>query len=190
MGQPLLAPAAARLPNGAGPDNTSGQGFAWRLADLGEPVLLEIVLGVVLALLCVAGIFLWIRRARANARTIGAPGGEPDRLFRGGVMGRHIITSGSLARLEFFDWGVRLRGTVVSSWVVPTWEARYDQLAMAELVALPTSRITVWLRLRDEGGAIGFLTEESRDILTLLQDHGVPVDRSLTQIRRVDELYK
>ena len=77
-----------------------------------------------------------------------APDGESSELFRGGVMGKHVITSGTLVRLEFFDWGVRLRGTAISRWVVPTWEARYDELAIAELVSLPASRIAVWFRLR------------------------------------------
>jgi hypothetical protein len=153
-------------------------------------MLLEIILATVIALLCILGIFLWIRLAAASARAIGAPAGEPDRLFRGGVMCRYLITSGSLARLEFFDWGVRLHGTVISRWIVPTWEARYDQLAIAELVTLPASRIAVWLRLRGEPGAIGFLTEHSPDILTQLQQRGVPVNRSVTQIRRVEELYQ
>jgi len=30
---------------------------------------------------------------------------------------------------------------LISRWIVPTWEARYDELAIAELVALPSSRI-------------------------------------------------
>src|SRR5262245_25536629 len=114
---------------------------------------------------------MWIRLAASNRRIIGAPAGELRELFRGGVMARHVITSGSLARLEFFDWGVRLRGTVISSWIVPTWEARYDELGRAGLVALPASRIAVWLRLRDEGDAIAFLSERSRHILPVLEKH-------------------
>ncbi|HXP20533.1 MAG TPA: hypothetical protein VN840_12895 [Streptosporangiaceae bacterium] len=151
---------------------------------------LAVVLVVVLVVLCAGGIFLWTRLAATNARIIGAPAGEPDALFRGGVMCRYVITSGSLVRLEFFDWGVRLRGTAISRWVVPTWEARYDELAIAERVALPASRIAVWLRLRGEPAAIGFLSERSLAILPLLQEHGVPVNRSVTQVRRVEELYQ
>jgi len=151
---------------------------------------MEIVLGAVLALAGISGIAVWIRRAKASGRAIDTPAGEPDRIFRGGIMGRHVMTSGPLVRLELFDWGVRLRGTVVSRWVVPTWEARYDQLAIAELVTLPASRITVWLRLRGEPSPIGFLTDDSREILTLLAGHGVPVNRSITEVRRVADLYQ
>ena len=79
---------------------------------------------------------------------------------------------------------------MIARWIVPTWEARYDQLAVAELVTLPASRIAVWLRLRGDPHAIGFLTMDSRDILTLLQDHDVPVNRSIVQVRRVEELYR
>jgi hypothetical protein len=148
-----------------------------------------VVLVVVLAVLCLSGLAMWIRLAAANKRVIGAPaGGDPDEVFWGGVMCRHVITSG-LARLDFFDWGVRLRGTPVSSWIVPTWEAKYDELAMAGLVALPHSRIAVWLRLRDASGAIAFLCDRTSQILPVFEQHGVPVDRVVTQIRRVEEIY-
>jgi hypothetical protein len=102
-------------------------------------VLVKIVIVVVLALAVAGGLGLSIRRAASNARTIDVPAGEPDRIFWGGVMCRYVITSGNLARLEFFDWGVRIRGIVASRWVVPTWEARYEELAIAELVSLPRS---------------------------------------------------
>lgn len=157
-------------------------------------MVLQIVIVAVLVLLCAGGIALWIRLAATNTRTIGAPAGELTELFRGGVMARHVITSGSLARLEFFDWGVRLRGTVLSSWIVPTWEARYDELSRAGLVALPASRIAVWLRLRGEPqgerGAIAFLSDRSGDILPVLEKHGVLVSDTVTKIRRVEELYQ
>lgn len=151
---------------------------------------LEISVGALFVLLCASGIVMWIKLAASNTRTIDAPPGELRELFRGGVMARHVITSGSLARLEFFDWGVRLRGTVISSWIVPTWEARYDELARAGLVALPASRLAVWLRLRAGQSAIAFLSDRCRDILPVLERHGVPVSATVTKIRRVEELYK
>jgi len=151
---------------------------------------LVFVLVIVLAVLCVAGVAMWTRLAASNARVIDAPNGDLRELFRGGVMARHIITSGTLARLEFFDWGIRLHGITISRWIVPTWEARYDELAIAELVALPASRIAVSLRLRgSDPRVIAFLSDHSQRVLRALEAHGVQVNRSLTVIRRVEELY-
>ncbi len=151
---------------------------------------LVIALVAVLALLSGSGLFIWAKLAATNNRTIDAPDGQLEEFFWGGVMCRHIITSGSLARLEFFDWGVRLRGLPISRWIVPPWEARYDELAIAELVALPQSRIAVWLRLRDDPATIAFLSDRSQQILPLLEKRGVPVNRAVTRIRRVEELYR
>jgi hypothetical protein len=152
-------------------------------------VLPEILLIVALALAAAAGVFTWIRRARSCARIIGAPGGEPEKSFAGGMMCKHLITSGSLAKLEMFDWGIRVGGTVISHWVVPTWEARYDDLAIAELVTLPWSRIAVWFQLRGEADGMAFLSNWNQDILRALEGHEVPVNRSVARIKRVAELY-
>jgi hypothetical protein len=152
---------------------------------------LAIVLVILLVVLVGGGIAAWTRAVGVNARLVeDAPDDELRELFRGGVMGRHVLTSGPLVRLEVFDWGVRLRGSAMSRWLVPTWEARFDELAIAELVTLPASRIAVWFRLREaDPRAIGFLSDRSSDILQVLERHGVPVNRAVTSIRRVDELY-
>lgn len=150
---------------------------------------LAIALAALLVVLCAVGIVMWTRLAASNQRIIGAPGGEPEALYRGGVMARHVVTSGTLARLELFDWGVRLRGTPISRWLVPTWEATYDELAIAELVALPASRNAIWFRLRGERSGIAFLSDFNLVILPKLEKHGVPVNRSVSKIRRVEELY-
>ncbi len=152
--------------------------------------MLAILIVVLLALAGGAGLFFWIRRAASCGRTIDVPVAEPAAVFYGGVMCRYLITSGSLARLEFYDWGVRLRGIVLSRWIVPTWEARYEELAIAELVAMRWSRVAVWLRLRGTPDGIGFLANGSAEILRLLERHDLPVNRSVAQIRRVEELYR
>ena len=156
--------------------------------------MIGVVLIAALAVACVGGLVRWSRLTAGSKRTIEAPAGKLEDLFRGGVMGRHILTSGTLVRLECYDWGIRLRGTAISNWVVPTWEATYDELAIARLVAMPSSRITVWFRLRgarpdDDAAAIGFLSDHSSQIIRLLEKHQVPTDRHVTQIRQVKELY-
>jgi hypothetical protein len=151
---------------------------------------LPAILVVLLGLVAGAGLYFWVRRAKSCGRTIDAPAGDLAALFYGGVMCRHLVTSGSLARLEFYDWGVRLRGSVVSRWVVPTWEARYDELAIAELVAMRWSRVAVWMRLRGKQDGIAFLANGSADVLRQLEQHDVLVNRSVAQIKRVEELYR
>jgi hypothetical protein len=153
-------------------------------------VYLAPALFLLLVVLCLGGLIMWIRLAASNKRVIEVPESELEDFFRGGVMCRYVITSGTLARLDFFDWGVRLRGIAISRWIVPTWEARYDELASAELVTLPASRIAVWLRIRDKPEAIAFLSEQSMNILTALAKQGVQVNKAVTRIRRVEELYR
>ena len=154
---------------------------------------LEIGLAGALVVLCAGAFVIWIRLAASNARRIDVPAGELKDLFWGDVMCRHVITSGAMARLEFFDWGVRLRGTLISRWIVPTWEARYDELATAGLASLPNSRVAVWLQLKDQPSkspAIGFLCDRYTQVLPVLESRGVQVDRSVTKARRVEELYQ
>jgi hypothetical protein len=149
-----------------------------------------ILLIVVLALAVITGLTIWIRRAASCGRTTDVPSGELTRSYVGDVMCRSAMTSGGLARLEFFDWGLRLRGIrFVSSWIVPTWEARYDELAIAELVSMRFSRVAVWLRVRGEPGGIGFLTHFNEEILRQLEAREVPVNRAIAQIRSAAELY-
>lgn len=152
-------------------------------------MLVEILLGVAF-LIAVGALFSWTKRTRSVTRVIDAPVGESQAYFYGGVMSKSLTTSGALVRLEFLDWGLRIRGIPLTRWLVPTWEARYEDLAIAELVASPWSRIAVWFRLQGEPGGIGFLTERSTEIVRLLEKHDVPINRAVAQIRHVEELYR
>lgn len=152
------------------------------------------LIGILLGLLVVVGVMgvaTLIRRARACQRIIvpAAPAGETELVCYGGVMCRGLMTSGMLVRLDLLDWGVRMRGIPLSRWLVPRWEARYDELAIAELVVTPFSRIAVWFRVQGETGGMGFLTERSRDILNGLEKHDVLVNRSVQHIRSAEEMY-
>jgi hypothetical protein len=147
-----------------------------------------IVLVVVLAVLAATGLVIWIRRAAACARKIGAPADDPERALRGDVLCRSVMMSGSFARLEVHDWGVRLRGVPMTHWIVPTWEARYDELAIAEVVA-SRSRLGLWLRLKGGAGGIGFLTSNNEEAIRALTAHGVQINRSVTRFTQVADLY-
>lgn len=151
--------------------------------------MLAIILLVVVILVIAAGLVTWVWRARSCARIIDAPEGIEERQFRGGIMCKNMVTSGTLVKLDMFDWGVRIHGIAPARWAVPTWEARYDELAIAELVSSQFSRIAVWFRLRDEKGAMGFLSGWNQDILKVLEAHDVPVNRAITRFKRVDDLY-
>lgn len=159
-----------------------------RVSCRGGPVLIATLAAVAIVLLMV-GLVTWFRRASACQRIIDAPAGETELVCYGGVMCRSLMTSGLLVRLDLTDWGVRIRGIPPARWIVPRWEARYPELAVAELVATPFSRLTVWLRVQGESGGIGFLSDRSSDILTVLGQHDVPVNRSVRQIRTAAEMY-
>lgn len=152
-------------------------------------MLLVILLVVALVLVAAAGAFTWVRRARSCGRTVETPLGELEQLFHGGVMCRHLITSGSLARLDLLQSGVRIHGIAPARWVIPSWEARYDELAIAELVSLPHSRVGVHFRLRGDADGMAFLSERNPEILRALEGHDVPVNRAVSQLRRAAELY-
>jgi hypothetical protein len=153
-------------------------------------VVVIVLLIVVLLLLAIGGLAVWTRRARSLRRVIDVPESQSERLFTGDVLSRYVMTSGSLGRLEFHEWGIRIRGIAISRWVVPTWEARYEELAIAELAASRWSRIAVWFKLRGESGGIGFLSHFSEEMLHRLEEHGVPVNRSVVKFRQVSELYE
>ncbi len=152
--------------------------------------MLVVILVVVAIVIALGGLGAWIRRARSCRRIIDAPAGEAQAVFHGGIMCKSLITSGLLVQMELHPWGVRIRGISPARWVVPTWEARYEELAVAELVASPFSRIAVWLRLRAQSDGMGFLCQRSEEILGLLEKHEVPVNRSVRKFKRVDELYQ
>lgn len=152
-------------------------------------MLVVILLIAALAVIGLAGLVNWIRRARSCARVIDAPASEPDQVYAGDIMCRHVMTSGAFARLEFHDWGIRIRPVKITRWIVPVWEARYSELAQTQLIT-SRSRVAVWLRLRGESGGCGFLSaRSSQDVLRDLEKHDVQVSRAPAEFRRVAELY-
>jgi hypothetical protein len=146
--------------------------------------MIKVLLVVVLVLVIVVALVVWIRRSRSGRRLVAAraAGSDAPKIFFGDVLRRHVVTSGSLARLELFDWGIRVRGMALSRWLISTWEAEYTELAMAELVATRYSRIAIRFRLRGEAGSTAFLTHRHEAILSLLEQRGIPVNRAVQTI--------
>ncbi len=89
-----------------------------------------------------------------------------------------------LARLELFDWGVRVAPSVgFLRALVPTWEARYSDLGTADLVKGPFfgSR-GVRLRLHHDDRPLVFWTYSDKAILGELAGHGVSVTSTRSKL--------
>jgi hypothetical protein len=113
----------------------------------------------------------------------GAPGGPSGRGFTGGLWSAAGNTIWPLARLELLDWGIRVRGSVRGlRWLVPAWEARYEDLTGAQLVWAPIASRGVYLQTASAEDAIVFWSRRGTAILDHLQVHGVPADRSVTRL--------
>jgi hypothetical protein len=84
-------------------------------------------------------------------------------------------------RLEFFVWGIRLRGAGMGRFSTPVWEIQYQELWEARLVTAPTNQ---GVRLRAAGSAppVIFWTRRGPEVLDRLQEHAVRVNRAADQI--------
>jgi hypothetical protein len=107
-----------------------------------------------------------------------------------------------LARLELFEWGIRLRSSrralTFLPLFVPTWEARgtkrsgskpYDELAVVKTV---TGAGTSGLRfaVSGESDAVVFWSSSCAEILDRLAAAGATVDRSAMSLKQAGGVYK
>jgi hypothetical protein len=109
----------------------------WRLPGcVGGDDVGSVIWGSLAACILAATIVGLRRNALRLTRTIGAPPAAPAATFRGGFWSRVTGgTRGYWARLEFFDWGIRLRGSKPGGFLLPVYEIRYDELTDVRLVA-------------------------------------------------------
>lgn len=129
--------------------------------------------------------FRWL--ARRSARTLGMPDeGPPIATWNGGLRTRTMNATGGTARLELFDWGIRVRGRGPWRWLLHAWEARYGELAKAQLIKFPVANPGVLMRTSSSAVPLVFVTFRGLEILDQLEARGVPVDRSVTRLRRAD----
>lgn len=64
-------------------------------------------------------------------------------------------------------------------WLIPTWQARYQEIANAQLVTVPVANKGVRLQLCNGGDPVIFWTRQGVKVLDQLEVRGVHVDREL-----------
>ena len=149
-----------------------------------------LIAGIVIALLAGATLgagFMGLRQqTRSAGRVVGMPESRPEAVFFGGALSRTVSATWPLARLEIFDWGVRLDSSArflhCLPLSVPTWEARYEELVTVRHV---TGAAGFGLRFAVSGTpeAVVFWSRRCSEILDRLGAEGVAVDRSLTSLK-------
>lgn len=146
--------------------------------------------GIVFAVISIVGAVngaIFFRRAAAgSSRALAMPATPPLASWGGGLRTRTLSGSSGTARLELFDWGVRVRTSGLFGWLGLSWEVRYSELVQARLITYPIANRGVLLRTDGSAAPLAFTTFRGPEILDQLAAHGVAVDRSVTSLRRAD----
>jgi hypothetical protein len=133
-----------------------------------------------------AGAIMFRRAASGSSRTLAMPATPPLASWRGGFRTKTLGGSGGTARLELFEWGARVRTSGLFGWLGLRWEVRYSELVQARLITYPIANRGVLLRTDGSAVCLAFTTFRDQEILDQLAARGVPVDRSVTPLRRTD----
>lgn len=129
----------------------------------------------------------------APGRAVEADAGQDAVYTRvGGVCTPGVLMAGPVARLAVFPWGIRLEGRnrLVRAFV-PTWEARFEELAPVRLVhfsSRPPSHLNQvrFAILRDHGRWLVFGTLRAAQVLDAIEAAGGPVERAPARVYRFD----
>jgi len=136
----------------------------------------------VVAVFIASGLLFIRRGAVRDSRKIGVPNAQRTATFLGGMLSSKKNNAGSgTVRLEFFDWGIRLRGAGIFRPFAPVWEAQYQELAEARLVTAPKNQ-GVRFRAGGSAGSVIFWTGQGSEVLDSLEKHAVPVDRAADHV--------
>jgi hypothetical protein len=106
----------------------------------------------------------------------------------GGLWGMPVTTTDGLVRLEFFSWGIRVRGKVLVRRLLPAWEARFEEISSARPLSAPLGRQGVYFAARNVPGRVVFWTRRGHEILALLENQAVRADFSEVRIRQLYEM--
>jgi hypothetical protein len=144
-----------------------------------KPLAVEVAVVWVLWLAVIAAftflLFGFRRNAARLTRRVETLQVQPTVTFSGGMRSRHGGgTRGGWARLQFFDWGIRLDGRSL----LPTFEVRYEEITEARLVA---TRFKGGIRFQSccLTEPVTFETSEGAKIGDLLEERGVTVNRDV-----------
>jgi hypothetical protein len=152
-----------------------------------------IAVGALAVACAAAGLWGGKRLMSSAGRELGMPVTPPDSTFVGGALTATMIATSPLARLELFDWGVRLSSSARLLRQLPlhvaTWEARYEELAVVRSV---TVRGTSGLRfaVADSTDAVVFRSPDWPEILDRLEAAGATVDRVPVPLKQAGGVYK
>src|ERR1039458_551414 len=91
---------------------------------------------------------LWGICETCHSRRRGLPSARRTTAFVGGMLSGTFNAGPRTIRLEFFDWGIRLRGRGMGRLFRPVWEIDYVELREARLVTAPGNQ---GVRLRAGG---------------------------------------
>lgn len=152
-----------------------------------------IVIGAFAFVGAAAGIWGMRHQTSTAARVLEMPESAPESVFLGGALARTVSATWPLARLELFGWGVRLSNSVRLlrhlPLSFPTWEARYEELAVVRSVA-GVGAGGVRFALTGSTDAVVFWSGRWSEVLDRLEAAGVTVDRSTTSLKNAGGVYK
>lgn len=146
----------------------------------------SIVFPIIGSVGAVAAVIVFRRAASGSSRAVAMPATPPLTSWRGGFRTKTLGGSGGTARLELFEWGARVRTSGLFGWLGLSWEVRYSELVQARTVTYPIANRGVLLSTDGSAVCLAFTTSRGPEILDQLAARGVPVDRSVTPLRRAD----
>jgi hypothetical protein len=152
----------------------------------GGSVSAGIALGVFASVVVIATIAYFRWWPGKSSRFVSVSEGAPAVVWNGGLRTQTVHATSGTARLEMFDWGVRVRGRGMWRRLLPTWEVRYGELTTAQVMRWPIANSGVLMRTDGSAAPLVFVTLRDSEVLEALAVRGVPVDHSVTRLRQAD----